>query len=231
VRQMEADKRAREKARRDELKRQQMEQIADRRMREMAEREAQRAEDKRMLQLREQMYAEASSKPRTASRSRSRFVGHKALEATRKRPASADATLMRGYAPLQAVLPDDPEEAFATLRHADHAVFGLQVRPIYPYLGPYLGPYLSLSRPLSTPLNSSVFGLQVHPSTPATAPPHPPVVPCLCVTSLRVPVCFFPLSFSYYSPSRSTDYWSPMPSPAAPAPRSRSASASKPPWE
>jgi hypothetical protein len=113
-----------------------MEQIADRRMRDMAEREAQRAEDKRMLQLREQMYAEASSKPRTASRSRSRFVGHKTLESTRKRPASADATLMRGYAPLQAVLPDDPEEAFATLRHADHAVFGLQVRPSTPATAP-----------------------------------------------------------------------------------------------
>ena len=132
LRQLEVEKRERETARREELKRIQMQQILERRARDLAEREAQRIEDKRNMILMDQRHLDKSQQPRTASRNRSRFTNHKNLDGwgRSRRPSSADAAFMRGsYATSLSgfTRPSQiEEEEYSKFRQAEHAVFGLQ---------------------------------------------------------------------------------------------------------
>ena len=138
LRQMEQDKLAKERLRREDLKKLQLQQMAERKARDMLERETQRTQDKRDLMVMEQRYATQSMAPRTASRGRQRFQGHKSLEGALipPRPSTADGTMTsrwgvrdgsNGTTALGEPGPDGGMMVSSWgFRQADHAVFGLQ---------------------------------------------------------------------------------------------------------
>ena len=137
LRQMEQDKIAKERLRREDLKKVQLQQMAERRARDMFERETQRTQDKRDLMMMEQRYATISLAPRTASRGRQRHQGHKSLEGAYilPRPSTADGTMTARWGVRDGSTGSGTESTHQDgglmvsswgFRQADHAVFGLQ---------------------------------------------------------------------------------------------------------